>query len=121
MRILLLAGLSSIYAIRWANVLVEEGYEVHLVSQQEAIDSLNSQVKLYKRPNLGSLGYFVMVPFVRRLIKQIKPDLVNAHYASCYGTAAQLTGAPYMLSVGWRDVYKFPYRSKFYHYLVQKI
>jgi glycosyltransferase involved in cell wall biosynthesis len=120
MRILLLAGLSSIHTIRWANVLVKQGHDVHLVSQQEAIDTLDSQVTLYKKSNLGSLGYFIMVPFVRRLIKELKPDVINAHYASGYGTTARLSGAPYMLSVWGSDVYKFPYRSKLHLRTVRK-
>lgn len=119
-RVLLLAGLSSIHTIRWANVLAEQGYDVHLVSQQAAIDALDERVTVYRRPDRGSLGYFLMVPFVRKLVKRLKPAVINAHYASGYGTTARLSGAPFMLSVWGSDVYKFPYRSKLHHYLVRK-
>ena len=115
-----MAGLSSIHTIRWANVLVEKGHEVHLVSQQAAIDDLGDSVTVYRFPNFGSLGYFLLVFYVRRLIRKLKPDLINAHYASGYSTTARLSGAPFMLSIWGSDVYKFPYRSKLHHYLVRK-
>ena len=119
-RILLLAGLSSVHTIKWANALVDYGYDVHVVSQQTPVEKLDSRVKTYLLPNRGGVGYFLMVPFVRRLIKKIMPGVINAHYASGYGTTARLSGFPYLLSVWGSDVYRFPYKSKLHHYLIRK-
>ena len=61
-------------------------------------------------PHTGLKGYFLNVPALRTLLTAIKPDLVNAHYASGYGTLAALVHfRPAVLSVWGSDVYDFPY------------
>jgi len=121
MRIVLLSGASSIHTIRWANGLNSAGHEVHVISQHPPVDSLDPQVVLHQLPNRGVLGYFTMVPRVRRLLERLMPDLVNAHYASGYGTTARLVGwRPWVLSVWGSDVYDFPSKSWVHAWLVKK-
>lgn len=121
MKIVLLSGASSIHTIRWANGLSMAGHDVHLISQHEPKDHLLSAVKLYLFPFRGELGYFLMVPEVRRIIKKLKPDIINAHYASGYGTTARLINIkPLVLSVWGSDVYDFPYKSPIHAWLVRK-
>lgn len=121
MKIVLLSAGSSIHTIRWANGLVSRGVDVHLISQHPIIDRLSSKVKTYIFPNRGMLGYFLMVPAVKKIIREIQPDLVNAHYASGYGTTARLVGFhPLILSVWGSDVYDFPDISFIHKYLVRK-
>tara|TARA_Y100000758_G_scaffold276990_2_gene222129 strand:- start:237 stop:1337 length:1101 start_codon:yes stop_codon:yes gene_type:complete len=120
-RIALLSGASSIHTIRWANGLSEAGQEVHVISQHPCIEPFASGVKVHLFPFRGVAGYFTMVPAVRRLLRQIQPDIVNAHYASGYGTTARLVAVrPTLLSVWGSDVYDFPYKSFLHKWLVQK-
>jgi glycosyltransferase involved in cell wall biosynthesis len=64
------------------------------------------------------LGYFLNVPFLRCLLNQIKPDLVNAHRASGYGTLTRLSGFhPFVLTIWGNDIYDFPTRSPLARYL----
>jgi glycosyltransferase involved in cell wall biosynthesis len=63
-------------------------------------------------PFRGRLGYFANAPAFRRLVTAVRPDLVNAHYASGYGTTAALARfRPTLLSVWGSDVYDFPFAS----------
>ncbi len=120
-KIVLLAGASSIHTVRWANGLVTTGHEVHVITQQPMVDLFNPTVMVHLLPNRGVLGYFTMVPAVRKLLRQIQPDLVNAHYASGYGTTARLVNFhPYVLSVWGSDVYDFPNKSPLHKWLVKK-
>lgn len=120
-KIVLLSGASSIHTVRWANGLSAAGHEVHVVTQHPMVDPFNSNVKVHLFPFRGVLGYFTMVPVVRKLLREIKPDIVNAHYASGYGTTARLVAHhPWVLSVWGSDVYDFPYKSPLHKWLVRK-
>ncbi len=72
-------------------------------------------------PYKGFLGYFLNVFALKKILKEIKPDILNVHYASGYGTTARLANfSPYVLSVWGSDVFEFPYRSFFHKKLLQK-
>ncbi|MDX5407745.1 MAG: glycosyltransferase [Chromatiaceae bacterium] len=120
MKVVLLSGASSIHTIRWANGLAESGVNVHLISQHPLLEPVDSRVTVHLLPFRGNLGYFLMVPAVKKLLNEIKPDLVNAHYASGYATTARLANYhPWLLSVWGSDVYDFPYKSWLHKKLVQ--
>lgn len=120
MKVVLIAAASSIHTARWANGLREAGCEVHLISQHPATEHYNGDVRLHILPYRGELGYFLMVPQVRRILREVNPDIVNAHYASGYGTTARLAGKrPWILSVWGSDVYDFPHKSFLHRWLVK--
>lgn len=121
MNLVLLSSAASIHTIRWANGLSEAGVHVHLISQQPLLEPLHPGVKCYFFPHRGVPGYFTMVSGVRKLLRQLQPDLVNAHYASGYGTTARLVNyRPWLLSVWGSDVYDFPYKSPLHRWVVTR-
>ena len=121
MRIVFLAGADSIHTVQWVNRLASIGHEVFLISQHIASDLISKDVKLHILRNRGVLGYFLMVPRVRKLISNINPDIINAHYASGYGTTASLLNChPYLLSVWGSDVFIFPQKSFLHKWLIRK-
>lgn len=121
MKVLLLAGANSIHTIKWANGLQNAGLQVCLISQHPLMHELDKRVKYFELPFKGSLGYFTMVSAVKKIIKQIEPDIINAHYASGYGTTARLVGFhPYVLSVWGSDIFLFPKKSFIHKWLVKK-
>lgn len=120
MKIALLSGASSIHTIRWANGLNAAGHEVHVISQHKPCDPLDEGIVLHQFPYRGTLGYFTLVPAVKKLLKNIQPDIVNAHYASGYATTARFVGhQPWLLSVWGSDVYDFPHTSPLHKWLVR--
>lgn len=120
MRIVLLASASSIHTVRWANGLNRIGLDVHVISQHPLAAPMDQGVSIHLLPYRGILGYFLIVPAVRKLVADIKPNLVNAHYASGYGTTAKLVNCnPWLLSVWGSDVYDFPYKSIIHKYLIK--
>lgn len=121
MKIVLLSGASSIHTVRWANGLSSAGHTVHVITQHPTIDPFLEAVHVHQFPYSGVLGYFLMVPKVKRLLRNLRPDIVNAHYASGYGTTARLTNYhPWILSVWGSDVYDFPYKSILHKFLIKK-
>src|SRR5690554_3043485 len=112
MKIILMSAASSIHTIRWANGLSEAGHEVHVISQHPVEDSFDPAVVVHLLPFRGALGYFTIVPAVRKLLKEIQPDIVNAHYASGDATTARLVYyRPWVLSVRGSDVSVSPTKS----------
>ncbi len=120
-KICLLAGASSVHTMRWANAFVERGYEVDLITIHKPLPGYDPRVKLHFLPFPTPIGYFLNVPFVRRLLRRIQPDVLNTHYASGYGTLGRLAGFhPNVLSVWGSDVYEFPDTSGFHKSLLLK-
>ncbi len=120
-KVVLLAGANSIHTIRWVNGLEAAGLDVYLISQHPLMHILNEGVNYYELPNRGILGYFLIVSQVKKLLLKIKPDILNAHYASGYGTTARLVNYhPYILSVWGSDIYLFPKKSFIHNYLMKK-
>ena len=122
MRVAFLAPLSSIHTIRWANVFAEHGHEVHVLSIHDlSVDKLYQSVSIHMLPFKAPLGYYFNVLAVKSILKRIKPDVLNAHYASGYGTLARLSCYhPFVLSVWGSDVYDFPYKSHIKMSIIQK-
>lgn len=99
MKIVLLSGASSIHTIRWANGLNAADIEVHVISQHPVLEPMHENVRVHLLPFRGALGYFTMVPAVKKLLTKIKTDLVNAHYASGYATTEKLAAYLKWLSI----------------------
>jgi glycosyltransferase involved in cell wall biosynthesis len=109
-RLLMLAPASVIHTQRWAAALAGRGVEVVLATQHpDAAWAPPAGVRVVALPHGGMAGYFRNVPALRRLLRAERPELLNAHYASGYGTTAALAGwHPWLLSVWGSDVYGFP-------------
>lgn len=115
MKAVLLGAANSIHTARWANGLASRGVQVFLISTHDSTHELDSRVRLHILKHRAPQGYFFNFIEVRALLRQIQPDLVNAHYATGYGLLARLAGFhKTLLSVWGSDVYDFPVKSMFH-------
>lgn len=109
MKVLLIAAASSVHTMRWANAFVQRGAIVHLVSEHDPIPGFDQAVRLHRLPHVGGLGYLLNRTALRRIVREFHPDVMNAHYASGYGTlAVRDSNVPLVLNVWGSDVYEFP-------------
>lgn len=121
MRLMLLSAGSSIHTVRWAQALASADIEVHLATQHPLIEPVGENVTVHFLPWKRMPGYYLNVGPARRLINKLKPDLLNAHYASGYGTTARLLGFhPYVLSVWGSDIFEFPNRGVLHRWLLRR-
>ena len=123
MKIALLSAANSIHTQKIANSLCQMGHSVTLFSLPNHCDrdgEYNPAVEIRYLKNGGTRGYFTNALQLKRLLKEGMYDVLNAHYASGYGTLAGLSGFhPYVLSVWGSDVYDFPYESAIKRHLLQ--
>ncbi|WP_294143627.1 glycosyltransferase [uncultured Clostridium sp.] len=124
MKILFLAPANSIHTVRWVNALSEKGNQVLLVSlpnHSETQNRLHKEVQIEYLPVRGTKGYYLNAGILKKSARNFQPDIINAHYASGYGTLARIAHLPnVILSVWGSDVYDFPYNNRINHYIIKK-
>lgn len=125
MKILFLSAANSIHTVRWVNSLVKNGNEVHLVynadHQPTMQNKVDERVIQYKLKYKGNIAYYFNAIELNKIYKKVNPDVVNAHYASGYGTLARVAKLKnVLLSVWGSDVYDFPYQSMLKKYILKK-
>ncbi|MDH0967794.1 glycosyltransferase [Acinetobacter johnsonii] len=121
MKVVLLSPSTSIHTIQWAKYLIQQGVDIHVVSQHAISEDWPKDIPVTLLPYRGFLGYFLNIFALKKILIEIQPDLLNAHYATGYGTTARLANFhPYVLSVWGSDVFEFPYRSPFHKKLLQQ-
>jgi len=124
MRIALLSALSSIHTVRWANSFAERNHDVYVISTKshcKTTHGVSPKVNIIPLPYSSPHGYFLNAIKLKKILKHICPDVLNAHYASGYGTLGRLSAFhPYVLSVWGSDVYDFPFKSRFHMALIRK-
>lgn len=89
---------------------------------EEGINKISDHVSIHYLPYKSKIGYFFNYFHCRKVLHDIKPDILNAHYASGYGLMGLMADYhPYALSVWGADVYDFPYYSSIHMWITLKI
>jgi glycosyltransferase involved in cell wall biosynthesis len=121
MKILLLTDINSPHSRKWATGLAERGIRIGIFSISSPVEdwytasAIEVFVPVKFNPGAFSSGifrkikYLKLVPYLGKVIREFKPDVLHAHYASSYGLLGALSGFhPYVLSVWGSDIYFFP-------------
>lgn len=125
MKICFVAPANSAHIVKWCAWFTARGHEVHVVSftPGEIPGVFVHRVDLGVDPegsDLGKLRYLLAGGRIRKILREIRPDVVNAHYATSYGAALALSGVKgYVLSVWGSDIYDFPRRSALHKALLR--
>jgi len=131
MRVLLLSDPNCPHTVRWGLSLAERGICVRIFGLGDLkTDAYNgkkgisvsvfNQSVVRDKSTLLKLKYLSAVFAVRSIIRQFRPDIVHAHFASSYGVVGALCGfQPYLLSVWGTDVFAFPRKSIFHRLLLK--
>ena len=125
MKICFVGPAGSAHIRKWCAWFIGRGHAVHVISFTPGeIPGVSVHlVDLGVDPDgsdLGKLKYLTAGGKIRKIIREIQPDVVNAHYATSYGIAMALSGVKgYALSVWGSDIYDFPRRSVLHKSLLQ--
>lgn len=120
MKICFIAPAESYHTVKWSKWFYDHGHDIHVISfvnsviEGITVHSLDADIDAHGS-DFSKLKYLHYARKIKRIVKQIKPDVINVHYATSYGTAAALSGLKeYVLSVWGADVYDFPNKSIFH-------
>ena len=112
-KILILGDANSYHILKWVSGIVTKGYTVKIFSLTPYSGNLftDKGIDIYSSSFGGKRKF--LYPFAMRelwkLIKEFKPDIIHAHYASSYGLLGALSRFhPFILSVWGSDVFDFP-------------
>lgn len=131
MTICFFGNASSSHMIKWAGYFSDMGHNVHLISVEEPETTNLRGIKIHilKRwiPfRFKPIKILVNLPFsvikIRKMVKEIHPDIISAHYATTYGMRAVLSGFhPFLLTVWGSDILVNPGKNKFLNWLTRKV
>jgi len=105
-----LADGESVHTKRWLTYFVSKGYDVHLIT------STSNPIKGVKIHELrfplarksyfyAHISFFLRVWKIRKIVKEINPDILHAHYAINYGLCGALINFhPFVVSAWGSDI-----------------
>lgn len=124
MHIGVLAAANSIHTVKIANGLIALGHRVTLFSlpnHRDADGALDPAVALVYLKHGGGKGYVLNAGELKKAASTVGIEVLNAHFASGYGTLAMLSGVrPYVMSVWGSDIYEFPEKSFLHRWLIRR-
>jgi len=107
MKLCFLASANSIHSYRWIKYFADRGHEIHWISLQknEFDDLKNVKFYLLKQYPTKFLDIIFNTIPVKKLIKEIKPNILHAHYAGVNGILGALSGFhPFILTAWGSDI-----------------
>ena len=120
MRLCYLADAPYVHTRRWVEHFAGLGWETHVLSFRpaEIAGARVHYVDGWER--LGKLRYLLHARRVRRMVRELRPDLLHALHLTSYGFLAGLAGVrPTIVSVWGTDVLEAPRLSPL-HYFVTR-
>lgn len=96
MKLCILADASSIHTKRWIDYFAHKNaqhsvdWSVFLISLEKSIGTKAKEYILHSKIKLRFLKYPISKFVIQNYIREIKPDIINAHFVSNYGLIAAL-------------------------------
>lgn len=125
MKICFVAPANNYHTQKWCRWFKNRGHQIDVVSFTEGeiegctVHYIDSGAGV-RGSDAQKLKYLLQAKKVHEIVNEIHPDIINAHYATSYGTVAALAKLPpYYLSVWGSDVYDFPKKSMLHRWMLQ--
>lgn len=134
LRILLLASPNSSHTLKIANSLADSGISVlvfgfgdrsltNIYDKRVTVKTIKVKDSIANGSStILKLYYLLYYPLLKKIIKEFKPDILHANYATSYGLLGMLTSfTPFIVSVWGTDVFEFPRKNSLFKYVLKRI
>lgn len=112
LRVCFFGDAQSEHTQRWVKEIAERGFETFLVTNRPANLPFTTIVELPEGRG-GKLSWFFRVRDIRRIVREISPDVVHGHYITSYGFWAAACGVrPLVLTAWGSDILISPKQSR---------
>lgn len=102
MKICIVGNARSVHVVKWVSWF-SKGHEVHVLTDHMA-DIPNVTVH-FLGGGQGAVALIRKALKARRIIRQLEPDIIHAHYASSYGMMGAMSGLhPFLVSTWGSDM-----------------
>lgn len=110
MKIVILGDNKSVHIQKWIKKIAEDtSIELHVLSFDHGVKFPEVHYHPLRKITGTKLDYLLNVFRTKRYIKQIKPAVVHAHYATSYGFLGAFSGFHPYLITGWgADIFDSP-------------
>jgi len=110
MRLIILGENGSVHVQKWIIAIAAVAdIELHVVTFKRGPEYPNVKYHYLKNFLGNKLDYLLNTFRFKKLIAEIKPDLVQAHYATSYGFLAAFSGFHPIIITGWgADIFDSP-------------
>lgn len=110
MKLVLIGENGSVHIQKWILGITEsKDIDLHVISFDRGLQFPDVTYHFLKPLTKTKLDFFLRVFKVKRIIKNINPDLVHAHYATSYGFWAAYSGFHPFIITGWgADIFDSP-------------
>lgn len=120
-KLCLLANAASPHTEKWALELSRRGWSVELIS---FLPAEIPGVKVHLVPKIlgRKIDFILRVRWVKEKVKELKPDILHAHYATSFGFLGAICSVhPFIISAWGSDIFSFPKQSFFHRMLLEWI
>lgn len=115
LRICFIAKPASIHTQRWLKWFATRGHDVHLIAvgnMSHPIDNVKVDLE-FPGYTLKNPRFWLRHLMLRKVLRNIKPDILHAHFVDDCGWLALLSGFhPYVVTIWGSDIRLLPARSR---------
>lgn len=104
MNLCFIANPNSVHTQRWVRYFSERGHAVHLIGEHALRRGIPPGVTFYDLParfNVRKIRYLVWGLAVRRIVRQVQPDLLHTHQITSAGWLGAAAGYHPLLVQAW--------------------
>jgi glycosyltransferase involved in cell wall biosynthesis len=115
MKLLFLSDARSFHTKRWVDYFVNRGYETYLFSLEKNQGTKAFEIFISPKTEYPLFKYLLALPQLKKIIKEIEPDLVNAHFIPNYGFLGALSKRKPLVVSAWGSDVLISSKKSFFH------